>query len=75
MNYKIEEMQKQINEMLQSFETLKNTTVSDEIETTLYNLKCIEQEWKNTLNKLKEHEKEYSQLIGEVKFLRDSIKK
>lgn len=61
--------------MLQSFETLKNTTVSDEIETTLYNLKCIEQEWKNTLNKLKEHEKEYSQLIREVKFLRDSIKK
>ncbi len=75
MNNKYESIQKQMSDLLQSFENMNNSNISEEIKNTLNRLHSIEQEWKSTLSKLKEHEREYSQLIKEVKIMRDSMKK
>lgn len=74
MNNRLEEIQKQMSNLLTSFENIENDNVSQEIETTLNNLRSIEKEWKSVLERLKQHEQEYETLIKELRILRGYLR-
>lgn len=74
MNNRLEEIQKQISNLLASFENRENDNTSQEIETTLNNLRSIEKEWKSVLERLKQHEQEYETLIKELRILRGYLR-
>lgn len=74
MNNRLEEIQKQMSNLLASFENRENDNASQEIETTLNNLRSIEKEWKSVLERLKQHEQEYETLIKELRILRGYLR-
>lgn len=74
MNNRLEEIQKQMSNLLASFENIENDNASEEIETTLNNLRSIEKEWKSILERLKQHEQEYETLIKELRILRGYLR-
>ena len=74
MNNRLEEIQKQMSSLLASFKNIENDNASQEIETTLNNLRSIEKEWKSVLERLKQHEQEYETLIKELRILRGYLR-
>ena len=74
VNNRLEEIQKQMSNLLASFENRENDNASQEIETTLNNLRSIEKEWKSVLERLKQHEQEYETLIKELRILRGYLR-